>query len=153
MSSYQTLLKNALICLVIIGSSAWADPVWHCSRTDVQIANASDDFTLAALNVEREVIRLSLRDLYYVYQGAPIKLSGGLALSACVVGNDAALTKAAMRSIGAKSMVTYPQISGTKSNIHIVQDESAMLNCIAKNHPAIGYLAHATHTEAVGPCF
>ena len=59
------LLLNGLFLngLFLIGAPAWAQPVWHCSRSDVQIANASDDFTLAALTIEREVIRLSLGDL------------------------------------------------------------------------------------------
>lgn len=139
--------KKLLLSCVLIGTPAWADPVWHCSRSDVQIADASNDFTLAALNIEREVIRLSLRDLYDVYQGTPIKLSGGLQLSACIVGNNSKLTATAMNSIGAKP---GPAIKGA---LYFIEDESAMLACITKNHPAIGYLSEATHTEAVGPCF
>lgn len=153
MKCHFSLLKSTLIGISLFSASAWATPIWHCSRSDVQIANAADDFSLAALNVEREVIRLSLRDLYNVYQGTPVKLSGGFALSACVVGNDAVLTKTSMRSIGTKLPFTAQQSTVTKNNIKIVADESAMLNCIAKNHPAIGYLSKATDTEAVGPCF
>jgi hypothetical protein len=145
------LLLNGLF---LIGAPAWAQPVWHCSRSDVQIANASDDFTLAALTIEREVIRLSLGDLYDVYQGNFVKLSGGLTLSACVVGGSSNLTAAAaMRSIGNKRVLTTAPNSGLTSNLHIVEDESEMLRCIAKHHPAIGYLSKLTHTEAVGPCF
>ena len=149
------LLLNGLFlnCLFLIGAPAWAQPVWHCSRSDVQIANASDDFTLAALTIEREVIRLSLGDLYDVYQGNFVKLSGGLTLSACVVDGSSNLTAAAMRSIGNKRVLTTAPNSGWTSNLHIVEDESEMLRCIAKHHPAIGYLSKLTHTEAVGPCF
>lgn len=154
-----SLFKNwplVALSLMLMHSHSWADPVWHCSRSDVQIADVSDNFTLAALALEREVIRISLRDLYVVYEGKPIKLSGGLPLSACVVGNDAPLTAAALNSIGAKSTrikALIGQNEATNSHLHIVQDESAMLTCISKHHPAIGYLSQATHTEAVGPCF
>lgn len=154
MSCHQPRLQKILVSFALIGACACAlaDPVWHCSRSDVQIANASDDFTLASLSLEREVIRLSLRDLYHVYQGAPIKLSGGLPLSACVSGKDIKLTTSAMLSIGSKPTIGS-DTSAAKNNLYVVQNESDMLACIAKNHPAIGYLSHATHTEAVGPCF
>ena len=136
---------------------AFADPVWHCSRSEIQIANASDDFAPASLALEREVIRLSLRDLYAVYQGTPIKMSGGLPLSACVIeGTNSNLTHTALKSIGAQP-ATIKALTGAnalmKSHIHAVPDESSMLACITKHHPAIGYLSQASHTEAVGPCF
>lgn len=153
MKRHHAYFNSALLSISLISASAWANPIWHCSRSDVQIANAADDFSLAALNAEREVIRLSLSDLYNVYQGTPVKLSGGFALSACVVSNDAVLTTTAMRSIGAKLPFTAQESKVTRSNIKIVADESAMLSCIAKNHPAIGYLSKAAQTEAVGPCF
>jgi hypothetical protein len=106
--------------------------------------------------LDREVIRISLRDLYNVYQDIPTRMSGGLPLSACVITENASLTTAALQSIGTQPLVVKALASQTnlsKSNIHMVRDESAMLSCIAKNHPAIGYLSKDTHTEAVGPCF
>ena len=138
-------------------STAFAEPVWHCSRSDVQVADASDDFTLASLSsVEREVIRLSLRDLYTVYLGARVKLTGSFTLSACVIGGDSYLTSTAMASIGVKRAtvvsLTNPSALVTPS-VHVVPDEASMLSCIAKNHPAVGYLSNPIHTEAVGPCF
>lgn len=143
--------------LLLATSSALAEPVWHCSRSDVQIADASDSFTLAALsNSEREVIRISLRDLHTVYQGSPVRMNGGQALSACVVGEDSDLTITALKSIGANPTAIrgiLRQSSINKSNIYKVADESAMLSCISNHHPAIGYLPKTTHTESVGPCF
>jgi hypothetical protein len=153
MLRHHAFFKSALLSISLMSASALANPIWHCSRSDVQIANAADDFSLAALSAEREVIRLSLCDLYNVYQGTPVKLSGGFALSACVVSNDAVLTTTAMRSIGKKIPFAAQESKGAESNIKFVADESAMLNCIDKNQPAIGYLSKATHTEAVGPCF
>lgn len=159
MSRLLSLFKNKFFFLfsaALMHSPVWADPVWHCSRSDVQIADASDNFTLAALTFEREVIRLSLKDLYAVYQGTPVKLNGGLPLSACIARHDSSLTAAALNSIGAKPAVVKALASSNQvqtSHLHIVQDEASMLACIVKHHPAIGYLSQATHTEALGPCF
>ena len=135
--------------------AAHADPVWHCSRTDVQVANAGDNFSLAALDTEREVIRISLRDLYGVYQGQTIKASG-MVVSACFVGADSTLTKVAMKSIGAEPQVLEQlsrQSSLIGSHVYRVSNEQEMLACMTKHHPAIGYLTKATHHEAIGPCF
>jgi len=159
MKRYQNVLKYLGLVLFGFGVTnhlVLADPVWHCSRSEVQVADASDDFTLAALTLEREVIRISLKDLYVVYQGAPVKMSGGLPLSACVISNNSNLTATAMQSIGVRSAtlkVLARESTQSKSQVHLVQDEMAMLACITKHHPAIGYLSKATHTEAVGPCF
>lgn len=159
MSFDSKILKyTTIVLLYVVASiqSVYADPVWHCSRSDVQIANASDDFTLAALTLDREVIRISLRDLLSVYQDAPVRMNGGLPLSACVITGNANLTKTALQSIGAQTAVVKALATQTnliKTNIHMVKDESSMTACIAKNHPAIGYLSKETSTEAVGPCF
>lgn len=159
MRNHQHLLKAwflAMLFMSAAGKSAFADPVWHCSRSDVQIADASNDFTLAALTLEREVIRVALRDLHAVYQGVPVRMNAGLPLSACVVGNNSTLTTSALQSLGvtqATLKALAQQNSLNKSNIHVVKDEDAMLSCITKNHPAIGYLSKTTQTEAVGPCF
>lgn len=145
---------SALFCLCTLSMGVWADPVWHCSRSDMQLADASEQFTLAALG-EREVIRLTLPDLYSVYLGHQVKVSG-MTLSACLVADENKANLAALQSIGAnpsaaKALARKGNIAN--SHLHIVNDESAMQSCIAKNHPAIGYLAKATHTEAIGPCF
>lgn len=144
----------AVFCLCALSMGAWADPVWHCSRSDMQLADASEQFTLAALG-EREVIRLTLPDLYSVYLGHQVSVSG-VPLSACLVADENKTSLAALQSIGAspsaaKALARRGNIA--TSHLHIVNDESAMQTCIAKNHPAIGYLAKATHTEAIGPCF
>jgi hypothetical protein len=105
---WTKLITSQLFKLCSLGlvfcSTAYADPVWHCTRTDVQVANAGDNFSLAALDTEREVIRISLRDLYGVYQGQTVKASG-IVVSACFVGVDSSMTKVAMKSIGAEPKV------------------------------------------------
>lgn len=158
-TNQKAFTKHAYMAIgwLLFCSFAFAEPVWHCSRSDVQVADASDDFTLASLSsVEREVIRLSLRDLYTVYLGATVKLTGGFALSACVIGGDSHLTNTAMASIGAKRATVISLANPNAlvtSSVHVVSDEASMLSCIAKNHPAVGYLSKPIHSEAVGPCF
>lgn len=135
--------------------SAQADPVWHCSRTGVQVADAGDNFTLAALDTEREVMRISLRDLYSAYQGKTVKASG-LTVSACLIAGNHPMTKAAMRSIGADAQVLEKMSQKSalvQSNVYVVHNEQDMQACMTKHFPAIGYLPQATHTEAIGPCF
>ena len=148
-------LQKRLLCGAALCLPAMADPVWHCSRTDVQVANASDNFTLAALDVEREVMRISLQDLYAVYQGGTVK-AGGVQVSACFVGGNDPTTEKAMRSIGADAKVLErlsSQSSLVQSNIYRVQNEKDMLACMTKHQPAIGYFSKSTQHEAVGPCF
>lgn len=159
MRSTQPPLKVWLFLLAFISAAhqtAHADPVWHCSRSDVQVADASNDFTLAALSMEREVIRVSLRDLHSIYQGVPVQMNAGLPLSACMIRDDSGLTASALRSIGARPATAKAVSSPAgliKHNVFVVADESAMHACISQHHPAIGYLSKSTHTEAVGPCF
>jgi hypothetical protein len=156
-------LKNSIsigglftfLCILFNSTQTFADPVWHCSRTDVQVANAADNFSLAALDTEREVIRISLRDLYGIYQGQTIKASGTV-VSACFVGADSPLTKVAMKSIGAEPQVLEKlsrQSNLVGSHVYMVPNEEQMMACMTKHYPAIGYLPKATNNEAIGPCF
>lgn len=148
------LLKLCAVGLLFC-TTTYADPVWHCSRTDVQVANASDNFSLAALHAGREVMRISLRDLYGIYQGQTVKASG-MVVSACFVGADNPLTKVAMKSIGAEPNVLEKlsrQSNLVSSHVFMVHNEQEMLACMTKHYPAVGYLPQATHNEAIGPCF
>lgn len=143
------------LSILFISPNLLAEPVWHCSRTDVQVANAADNFNLAALDTEREVMHISLRDLYGVYQGQTIKASG-MVVSACFVGPDNPLTKVAMKSIGAEPRVLEKlarQSNLVGTHVYMVLSEQEMLACMTKHRPAIGYMPQTTHNEAVGPCF
>jgi hypothetical protein len=148
-------LISVLIWSTLISQPVLADAIWHCSRSDVQIADASDNFTLASLSLEREVIRMSLRDLYEVYKGLPVKMTGSQALSACIT-RDAGKTLSIMKSLGAES--TASKILSTRNktappNIYVVEGEEEMEACISQRHPAVGYLSRVKNTEVVGPCF
>jgi hypothetical protein len=121
----------------------------------VQVADAGDNFTLAALETEREVMRISLRDLFAAYQGTPVKISG-MMVSACFVSGDDSDTQTALKSIGADPLVLAKlSHKSTLINHHVymVQSSKDMLTCMTKHQPAIGYFPAVMHTEAVGPCF
>lgn len=149
---YLTAMSLSLLC-----HTSWAEPVWHCSRSAIQIADISDDFTLASLSQNREVIRIALQDLTTVYQNKTVKMSGGLALSACIIeGAPTNLSQTAMTSIGLQNMAaeTHTQANPIhKKQVFAVNSEQDMLACIAKHHPAVGYLSSAIHAENAGPCF
>lgn len=143
------------ICSALISQPVRADGIWHCSRSDVQIADASDNFTLASLSLEREVIRMSLRDLYEVYKGMPVKMTGNQALSACIA-SDSRQTLLIMKSLGAESTASKILSSGYKTahpNIYVVHGDEEMEACISQRHPAVGYFSRVKNTEVVGPCF
>lgn len=153
--SIASWLLSFCVCTALMYSTAHADPVWHCSRTSVKVADAGDNFTLAALETEREVIRISLRDLYAAYQGTPVKASG-MVVSACFMKGNDAETQAALKSIGAEPLVLEKlsrKSALVNHHVYIAQNPQDMLACITKHQPAIGYLPTAMHTEAVGPCF
>lgn len=148
-------LLNICVSTFLFTFSAQAEPVWHCSRTGVQVADANNNFTLAALATEREVVRISLRDLYSAYQGQTVKASG-LTVSACLIAGDYPTTKAAMKSIGADAQVLEKMSRKStliQGNVYLVQNEQDMQACMTKHYPAIGYLPQATHNEAIGSCF
>ena len=154
---FNNLNKFALIviCPALICQSVLAQSIWHCSKSDFQIADASDSFTLASLTVEREVIRLSLRDLYDVYKGRSVNMTSNLPLSACITKNVNE-TSLIMKSIGAESITSYIVANGAQhaySHIYVVDNEAQMQACISDHHPAVGYLSKVTKTEVIGPCF
>ena len=154
-------MKKASACIkwitaavaLIHGCALAQQPVWHCSRTNIKVADASESFTLAGLGLDREYIQISIRDLYNAYHGMAVHL-GEQRLSACI-GGDAQSTKAAMESLGipTNSLLFLAQRTLLSAKIYSVRDEKDMESCIAKHHPAIGYLKQATVTEAIGPCF
>lgn len=151
---YQTMRAVCLtLCTFMVSTATvMAHPIWHCSRSDFQVANAEDNFTLAALSYDREVIRISLRDLHAVYNGSAVRMSGGPVLSACLIAGSTELTTAALDSIGSKQHKSSSTF-GQQPHIYIVQDEASMSTCITKHHPAIGYLSKVVTSEDLGPCF
>ena len=147
--------------LMALGLPVWANAVWHCSRTpvvDVATDNRPDPgdlFTLAEQGVADDVIRISVRDLIDVYSGASVRLSG-VPLSACFMPVNDLVTGKTLRALGLSADVLSAlarKSAIAKSHLYRVTDEEEMKACIARNHPAVGYLTQAQVTEKLAPCF
>jgi len=157
---------GCLNCLILAGLMAlglpvWADAVWHCSRAPVvDVATDSrpdpgDLFTLAEQGVADDVIRISVRDLIDVYSGVSVRLSG-VPLSACFMPVNDPVTGKTLRALGLSADVLSAlarKSAIAKSHLYRVTDEEEMKACIARNHPAVGYLTQAQVTEKLAPCF
>ena len=148
-------MRTSFIGLLIWGGTmtAHAQYVWHCTRTSVQVADASDNFTLASLNLE--VIQISIRDLYAAYQGHQV-MASGQKVSACFMDGNHETTKAAMRSLGVspqavRALSRSNQI--TPTSLFLVKNEQEMMACMDKHAPAIGYLSEPNQSAIAGPCF
>lgn len=147
-----------LISLSILSlNCAWADPVWHCSRSPELIktdeVSLVTSFSIASLGTTPGVIGVSLNDLIDVYSGVPVRI-GGLILSACYKSDEP--TSPALSSIGIQPSTIHALTRKTaiiQSNLYIVGNESQMASCIEKNFPAVGYLDVVTDNDAIGPCF
>lgn len=148
-----------LLSLISLGN-AWADPVWHCSRsaetnTAVISQTQSQEFSIASFNSSGNVIGVSINDLIDVYSGIPVRI-GGIALSACFMPSNDALSTTALTSLGlqASAIQALSKKSAiVQTNLHLVSNEGQMLSCIEKHFPAVGYLDDPKETETVQPCF
>ena len=140
-------------------TSSWADPIWHCSRTGntepQNVADASEQFSLASMNAGPDVIGVSIRDLIDIYSGVPVRV-GALPLSACFMPGQDALSLAALQSLGLQPSAIQAlarKSSIVQSNLHLVTDEQQMRACISRHFPAVGYLSQPIDTDKVLPCF
>lgn len=140
-------------------TSVWADPIWHCSRTGTtepqNVADASEQFSLASMNSAQDVIGVSIRDLIDIYSGVPVRV-GALPLSACFMPGQDALSLAALQSLGLQPSAIQAlarKSSIVQSNLHLVTDEQQMRACISRHFPAVGYLSQPVDTDKILPCF
>jgi hypothetical protein len=156
----DSIMKIGFCCLLLVSSTAWADSSWHCSRNTQDTLSsyktpAADQFSIASVGSSTDVINVSIRDLIDLYSGTTVRISG-VALSACFMPSNEALTSSALTALG-----LYPSTiqalsrrsSIVQSNLHLVSDEAQMLQCIEKHYPAVGYVSTTTQTEQVAPCF
>jgi hypothetical protein len=96
-----------------------------------------------------------VRDLIDVYSGASVRLSG-VPLSACFMPVNDLVTGKTLRALGLSADVLSAlarKSAIAKSHLYRVTDEEEMKACIARNHPAVGYLTQAQVTEKLAPCF
>lgn len=153
-------MKWHLLLALTLFHSAWADPIWHCSRNPEQTAHISEEeqseqFSVASLSTSTEVIGVSISDLIDVYSGRHVKV-GGLPLSACFMPNTKDLTNTALESLGlepATIQALARKSSIIQSNLYLVTSEKQMAQCITQHFPAVGYLDTPTKTNEFEPCF
>lgn len=156
-STWQLILG-----LVLVAShTCWATPpVWHCSKSPDQLTEDEEDvqagqFGIAAAGQEMGVIQVSLQDIYDVFSGANVRVSG-VSLSACFNLDDTPTTQAALRSLGMETNTLQRLVKRAnivQSHVYSVRSDESMASCIEKHHPAIGYLSSSIKSDRVGPCF
>jgi hypothetical protein len=155
------LLGCAMLAGMAVGFPAWADAVWHCSRTPMMEVSTDnrvdpgDMFMLAGQGTKDDVIRIALRDLIDVYSGVKVQLSG-VPLSACFMPVNDPVTVKTLSALGLSADVLSAlarKSAITKSNLYRVSNEDEMKVCIARQQPAVGYLTQAQSNEQIAPCF
>jgi hypothetical protein len=153
-------MKRSILFSLLALSSAWADPIWHCSRNvpEQNTMNSqahSEEFSIASFNSSAEVIGVSISDLIDVYSGIPVRI-GGMPLSACFMSGNDTLSKTALTSLGLQ-LSTIQALSKksaiVQTNLHLVATEGQMVLCIEKHFPAVGYLNEPKETNKLQPCF
>jgi hypothetical protein len=132
------------------------EAIWHCSKTPVaSSASAEPSFSMDATASANGTVSVSLEDLFQVYSGYPVRISGK-PLFACFMPGQEALSSNALASMGLNSAAL--QILSRRSaivqrNLKIVTDEAEMLRCMAQHMPSFGYLSQAVVNDKVAPCF
>ena len=158
MKTVKFLLLFSMGCVLL--PSCWSESIWHCSKipSDEPLQSAvaqQDQFSIASLGGNSEVIGVSIRDLIDAYSGTVVNL-GGVPLSACFWAGEEKLTASALQSLGLQpsaAMSLTRKSAIIQNNIHIVTSQSQMLQCIADKYPAVGYLPSSKETNKVSPCF
>ena len=149
-------LWRAIVCVAAMAAVVPAhaeDPSWTCSRSAPVGAPKSKD-TMSFDLSESTTIEIALMDLFQIYSGGTV-LMGSKPLSACYIENSK-LTESAMREVDGDSSTLNELAASdgtTQSKILSVRSEEQMKMCIAKNHPAVGYLSGVVETDEIGPCF
>lgn len=164
-SDLMRSLRNVWItaCSLLISTSALADdPIWHCSRslsadTTTQAPNqkASGNTSLSFDLSESTTIEILPIDLFQIYSGGTV-LFGKKPLAACFLDRNNDLTEKAMNmlDIEPSSLNSLAMIDSiVQSKIYPIRNQDQMKVCIAKHHPALGYLSEVVETDLIGPCF
>jgi hypothetical protein len=137
------------------------DPIWHCSRLAAGAEQTGatqaqeNQFSVASFSASTDTIGVSIGDLIDIYSGVAVSV-GGLPLSACFISGNEEITTVALTSLGLKPSVIQAlarKSSIVQSHLFAVTTNKQMLNCIAQNFPAVGYLEEVSTTDKVNPCF
>lgn len=133
---------------------------WHCSRPPDTVSQREaeeegDSFQLASMGSKVHTLGITLTDLIDAYESKPV-LINGRRLNACFMPAEAPLSVKALGALGlnASSMQLQARKSAiVQSHLWLVTDEADMQACIARHHPAVGYLSREIQNERVAPCF
>jgi hypothetical protein len=148
-------------CSFFLITNTWAaDPIWHCSRSVSDDAPSIQDKTKTneALSFdlsESTTIEIMPIDLFQIYSGGTV-LFGSKPLAACFLDRNNVLTEQAMSmlDIDPTSLNSLSMIDSiVQSKIYPTRNLEQMKTCIAKHHPALGYLSEVVETDLIGPCF
>lgn len=165
--AYRLIGKYLLLpCALALGSPpSWAaDPIWTCSKTVTQKTSDAPDGLIQTLTPrapesldlsDTTTIAILPVDLFLVYSGETVLL-GTKPLSACHLDRNHPLTEQAMSTLDLTSSSQSALTSSDSivhSKIYPVRTIAQMKACIAKHHPAIGYLNEVVETDQIGPCF
>jgi len=157
------LFKIVLIMLLSsISIAAHSEAIWHCSRSietektqDASSENGSSLDSTSFDESERRTIEIQIIDLFQVYSGGIVSM-GDKPLSACFLdrGNSLTTNAMGMLDIDSSSLASLANTDSiVKSKVIPVRNEAQMQECIAKNHPAIGYFSQVIESDQIGPCF
>lgn len=148
-------------CAFLLASTVWAsDPIWHCSRSvSADASNTQDkpkgNDALSFDLSESTTIEILPIDLFQIYSGGTV-LFGSKPLAACFLDRNHVLTEQAMSmlDIEPSSLNSLAMIDSiVQSKIYPTRNLEQMKSCIAKHHPALGYLSEVVETDLIGPCF
>jgi hypothetical protein len=136
------------------------EAIWHCSRSPDTVSQGEADeegenFQLASMGSKLRALGITLTDLIDVYESKPV-LINGRRLNACFMPAEAPLSVKALGALGlnAANMQLQARKSAiVQSHLRLVTDEADMQACIARHHPAVGYLSREIQNERVLPCF
>lgn len=150
------------VFIFLISFSVQAEPIWHCSRSpDREQEKSKTSEPTSKMSVmsfdesEKRTIEIQIIDLLNVYSGGTVYM-GDRQLLACFYDRGNPLTEVAMSTldIDPTSLSSLAHADAiVKSKVIAVRNEKQMEICIAKNHPAIGYLSEVVESDHIGPCF
>jgi hypothetical protein len=148
--------------LSVFSFHAQSEAIWHCSRSietaPTENASSKDDISSDLISFdesEKRTIEIQIIDLFQVYSGGTVSM-GIKPLSACFLdrGNPLTMNAMVMLDIDPSSLASLANTDSiVKSKVIPSRNEAQMESCIAKNHPAIGYLSQVIETDHIGPCF
>lgn len=148
------------LSFAVIPIAGAADPIWHCSRsvsveTAASRSNSTAKESLSFDLSDSSTIEILPIDLFHIYSGGTV-LFGSKPLTACFIDRNHSLTVQAMSmlDIEPSSLNSLAMIDSiVQSKIYPIRNPEQMKVCIAKNHPALGYLSEVVETDQIGPCF